>query len=110
LSIALNQSRSTSKRKTSFLGGSDFSNRSKSSIKTQAVSLGHVVFTGENSNHNSSLSKGTSTVSRASSFTSSNSKGGLPQARKRNASTLSKDRSSLWSKVSSSSFSKRRKG
>lgn len=96
------------------MGGNASNNqRSKSSIKSQAVSLGHVVFTEDPSNISiSKVQKGSSAaVVRSSSFSGvTSSKATLPPSRKRSVSEMSKSRGSLWSKVSSTGFGKRRKG
>ena len=92
LSLALQASRVSKKKKTSFLGGSGASKEMSSSIH-KCVSMGHVVF---NTGGDSQLSKGGQT-SRSSNIVSSQGK------RKR-----AQQSTSLWSKVSANGFKRRR--
>jgi hypothetical protein len=95
LSLALQASRASKKKKTSFLGGAGASKEMSSSV-LKSVSMGHVVFnTGDNQ-----LSKGgQSSRSNVSNF--AHTKG------KRKRSTMQKS-TSLWSKVSANGFKRRR--
>ena len=102
LSIALRRTE-TKKRKTSFLGGGQSNGRSKSVIKRQAVSLGHVVFTEDVSNSTASMSKHSSSAIISASMSAST------HSRKRKISGMENKKGSLWSKVSAIRSQKRRK-
>lgn len=108
LSLALSKNAQMKRRKTSFLGGSQNKNRSKSSIKTQAVSLGHVVFREENSYSNSN-SAPKRAVSGGSSFADTSSRSSNIGLSKKRSISNGSNRGSLWSKVSAQSIQKRRK-
>ncbi len=98
LSLALQASRASKKKKTSFLGGVGASKEMSTSVH-KCLSMGHVVF---NNGGDSQLSKG-----GKQSRTSSNLGGSSQLKGKRKRETMQKS-TSLWSAVSANGFKKRR--
>ena len=98
LSLALQASRASKKKKTSFLGGVGASKEMSTSVH-KCLSMGHVVF---NNGGDSQLSKGGQHSSTRSNL------GGSSQLKgKRKRETMQKS-TSLWSAVSANGFKKRR--
>ncbi len=114
LSMSIHRSRQYKKRKTSFLGNGKETRRRRTQSSAKAVSLGHVVFSGESSLNNgsssmNSSSSSTTNLARSSSLPQGRSGKGLaPPSKKRSSSDTGRKGASLWAKVSSSGFKRRR--
>ena len=93
LSFAINRSRKSLKRKSSFLGNGSSQGGKAKSLKSGGISLGNVFFGGDASASN---------LSRSASLPQKRSSSFAPSEKK----TSSGKRSSLWSRVASSGFKK----
>ena len=121
LSMAINRGRQSRKRKTSFLGSGKDTKAGRRSRSSKALSLGHVVFSGDSSSNNNNPSSSLNSSTTSSSIPMSRSlslphsskqnlSGLAPPSKKRSISETERKGSSLWTKVSATGFHKRRSG
>ena len=97
LFLAINKSRNSRKRKSSFLGDTQSNTKGATSMKTSGISLGHVVFSGDSQSRSNS---------KSASLTNKFSMPAFTPSKRRCVSEPGKQRNSLWSKVAANGFGK----